>query len=50
MTPGPHTVEASVLRRSASIRDDQCVTPSFAGGGVRVADKILAPVDRPRTT
>ena len=37
------TVEASTPQpRSASSRDDQCVTPSLSGGGVNVAAKILA--------
>src|SRR5829696_5430000 len=36
------TVEASTPKRSANSRDDQCVTPSPAGGGVSVAAKILA--------
>ena len=33
----PATVECSIPNRSASSRDDQCVTPSFDGGGVKVA-------------
>ena len=31
------TVECSIPSWSASSRDDQCVTPSFDGGGVNVA-------------
>jgi hypothetical protein len=30
----------AILSRSASNREDQCVTPSFFGGGTRVAEMI----------